>query len=482
MSTETMNMDEQFLVKKSEADAQRFEKKYEEYITEAAQLFNEKYKGNAEWNSFHTLGLGQYLETWESYSEMFNEDTTTRDHLGDYLKAGLGLAALQYVTMPASFLASVQPINDEVGVIYYRKLTATVSRANLTAGDEIGGQYGKLNHELDQYYSEEVTASEDVVEGTGTYTFSLSTPVRSRTIKVTITLQGGANDGTYQGLDDGEGSIIGNWPTPAGLVTGAVNYNTGVTTINVSDTGVDTVGGVINVQYHQNLAETADPPGFLYSLVSKDIRAQYFILANQYNALADYTIRRRFGRALPDDIASAAVAQINAAVLSTMIRKLKAAAISSGTVTWDSTPTQYVSLYEHRKTFNDAIEGASQLIANQTDRGAISFIIAGSETRKILASNGVDLARKPLPGPYLTGFYEGVPVYFAPQQLIAANEALVGYRGTSWFESPLVYAPFLPVVTVKGTGANPFHRITGVAHAAGVDTVVPGFTARILIS
>lgn len=34
---------------------------------------------------------------------------------------------------------------------------------------------------------------------------------------------------------------------------------------------------------------------------------------------------------------------------------------------------------------------------------------------------------------------------------------------------------------VKGTGDNPFNRITGVAHAAGVDTVVPGFCARISI-
>lgn len=35
---------------------------------------------------------------------------------------------------------------------------------------------------------------------------------------------------------------------------------------------------------------------------------------------------------------------------------------------------------------------------------------------------------------------------------------------------------------VKGTGSNVFNRITGVAHAAAIDTVVTGFAARINIT
>ena len=79
------------------------------------------------------------------------------------------------------------------------------------------------------------------------------------------------------------------------------------------------------------------------------------------------------------------------------------------------------------------------------------------------------------------GFFQNIPVFHAPASLIADDEAIVGYRGASWFSSPVVYAPFLPVVTVKGTGANVFNRKNGVAHAAAVETVVSGFAALIKI-
>lgn len=52
----------------------------------------------------------------------------------------------------------------------------------------------------------------------------------------------------------------------------------------------------------------------------------------------------------------------------------------------------------------------------------------------------------------------------------------------AWFESPLVYAPFLPIIMVKGISTNVFNRRTGVAHSAAVDTIVPEFCAEIEIT
>lgn len=332
---------------------------------------------------------------------------------------------------------------------------------------------------MDTYYSEQVTKTTALVAATDHYDITLQAPVRARTISVTITITDGANAGVYRGLDDGDGYIIGNWPTPANKSTGDVNYDNGDTNVEVEI--ADATAGSIVIQYHQNLAQATDIPGFLYRLTSKAVRANYFILENEYSTLADYSVRRRFGEAVSDDVAAAAVGQINSAVLTSIIKNLKSAALTTGTTDWDASLPPGVSTAEHRRTFSDAIEAAVQKIDAETGRGALSFIVAGSYTRMILQSIGVEMNRKPIPGPYLIGFFQNVPVFYAPEQLVANDECIVGYRGASWFEAPVVYAPYLPIVVVKGIGRNVFNRVTGVAHAAAVDTVVEGFTSMIKI-
>lgn len=109
-----VQMDEQFITKKQDEDARKYERNYSQYINDAADTFNETYKKfGKDWSTHDTVALGQYLEQWEQYCGMFEAlpDATTRDTLGDYMKVGLGLAAIQYVSLPASFLASVNSVS-----------------------------------------------------------------------------------------------------------------------------------------------------------------------------------------------------------------------------------------------------------------------------------------------------------------------------------------------------------------------------------
>jgi len=489
MENHDVHMSESFVEKRYEQDAQRFETRFADYLTDAASAFNEAYsKFGKQWSLHDTVALGTYLEQWENFCQMTEEDVTTRDVLGDYMKVGLGLAAIQYVALPASFLASVQPLADEVGLIYFRELVSTMARGNIGAGEVIGSQGGRLSNDLDTYYQEagESTTALFAMGAPQTTPFAIAlctpvNPVRPRTIEVTITSIVGGITTTYNGIDDGNSFVIGNWPTPAGLKTGTINYTTGAVVINLTDVAYQ-AGSQIVIKFHQALDQASEIPGFLYRLSSKSVRANYFILENQYSTLADYAVRRRFGRALSDDVASAAVAQINSAVLSAIIRKLNVAATNTGTTEWSATPPAGGWLVEHRKTVTDSFEAAAQLIDAQTGRGAVTFVLAGAYMRRVLNSIGVDMVRKPLPGPYLTGFFQNVPVFYVPEALVSAAYSVVGYRGANWFECPVVYAPFLPIVMVKGVGSNVFNRITGVAHSAAIETVVEGFCARIKIT
>lgn len=459
-----------------EAKSNKYSTQFAEFLEPAQEAYGETTYGQKRaWSTYDTVALGKYMETYEEYIPVLEEDQTTRAQLGDVLKLGLGLVALQYATLPITAFASVQPLDDEAGVIYYRRILATKTRGAYTAGQEIFG--ATPGNTLDNdYYSEEQSVTHtvvggDVTDGVATYSVTLQIPVRPRNI--TIDVSGSVSQ---KGIDDGEGNIYGNG------IQGTINYATGALVIN--STGA-VATDVITVIYQQNLAESDNIPGFKWDLTSKIVRASYFLVQAQFSTFAEFNVRRRFGRMLSDDMAADAVAQINGAVLTSGIKKLRNTALTNGlsTIVWDSEVPTGSSVIEHRQTFVDTLEQAASAIGDATGRGAISFIIAGSKTRVILRSLGFKADVKNIPGPYLAGYFDGIPVFYAPSSLIPEGEAIVGYRGTMWFESPLTYSPFLPATTVKGQiGTNLFQNGVATAHAAAVDTVVKEFVVRITIT
>ena len=92
-------------------EAKTYEKdpKYAQYL-ELAENFRQKLfkKGLTPYDK---VALGRYLRTWESMLPILEADATTRDALGDIIRARLGLVALQYSTLPITYMASVQPLS-----------------------------------------------------------------------------------------------------------------------------------------------------------------------------------------------------------------------------------------------------------------------------------------------------------------------------------------------------------------------------------
>jgi len=87
MDHSDVHIDESFVEKKFETDASRFERKYGQYMDEASDVFNKTYgKFNRSWSVHDTVGLGQFLESYENYLQIAEADVTSRDQLGDYMK------------------------------------------------------------------------------------------------------------------------------------------------------------------------------------------------------------------------------------------------------------------------------------------------------------------------------------------------------------------------------------------------------------
>jgi hypothetical protein len=449
-------------------EAKSYEKdpKYSQYL-ELAENFRQKLfkKGLSPYDK---VALGRYLRTWESMLPILESDATTRDALGDIIRARLGLVALQYSTLPITDMASVQPLSEEAGIVYYRKLVATTTRGSINAGDELGNAFGILNTDPD-YYSEVRTHTVATTTGTTNYSFTLAGPLRKRYLSIRVGT-------TAKAIDDGEGNILGNG------VYGTVNYDTGAVTLTLDSSLVSSATPPpIVVTFHQNLVESpSNLPGFRWELRSKLVQTQFFAIYSQFSSVTEHLIKQRFGRLFAEDVVYDAVTQINAAVLSRAVRLLDQAASTWTALTWSQTPPAGVSAAEHRLTFLDTLETAVTEIGKRSGAAARSFIVTGVRGRVVLATLGLRSQPKNATGPYLIGYWDGTPVYYAPPSVLADDVVIVGYRGESWFEAPVVYAPFLPIMTVRASASpNPMLQNLVTAHAAGLETVAPEFVQKI---
>lgn len=466
-----------------EADQKRLESQYGQVIEEVSKSFESRYGDNLAFSGFDSVALGKQLETWDKMKEVFEADAFTSANMGDYLRSGLGLVASTYATLPIQLLASVQPIEDEAGIVYMRRAVASNTRGGVTAGSVLLSEFGELNAGLASFVTDEVVDDSHLLTATaGTinadYNFTLTGPIKKGSLKIQIGT-------TINTLDDSEGHILGVNINP----TSTVDYITGAVVLKLASVAGLVEGAKITITYVQDLVATDAVPSSKWDLVPALIQANYYLLQSSYSSIASFQIKQRFGTVLADDITRDTVAQINGSVLFNAVKKLRAAAIkneasfSGTTLSFNDVAPAGVSLSDHRRSFFDTTEDSISRMETMTGKGNVSFLIVGAKGRKILSAVGFKAQNRNITGVYLMGFLDGVPVFSAPKSVLPDDEILVGNRGTSWFESPLVYSPFLPVTLTQSQGTiNSFTNSVGVAHGAGLAVTVPGFIQRIKVT
>lgn len=467
------------------AEAEKYSRKYSEELALLNESYEKKYKGHKKWSeSFDAIAFGKYAETFESYMPVMESDQTTRDNLGSVLNQGLDLVLASYSALPMQFIASIQPLDQEVGVAYFRRAIATTTRAGVTTGDELMGEWGRMNANLGDYTSETLVNDTLTINSStsGAQTVTLTGPISKGSVKINV-------PGKLDAIDDGNGHIFG-----IGIDSdhSSINYDTGILTLtfsNIAGMGLTATPTPVVVIATQLIPSSSNIPSFKWDLVSKPIQVQYWMLQSSYSMISDFVVRKKFGTALGEELVKDTVNEISGAVLFKAIQKLRKAAIINetlpvlgglGGVTWSKSAPSGVSLIDHRRTFDDSIENAIRRMEIIAGKGGASFLIVGSEGRMVLRSLGLQ-DQGAIAGPHLMGFYGSIPVFYAPNNILPSDEILVGYRGDAWFEAPLVYAPFLPVTTVKvdGNTNNSFVNTVGTAHGAGLEIVAGGFVQRI---
>lgn len=468
-----LSIREQALGKKVEMDAERYLKAYRPQVeTLESKSLLSKVRPITPYDIY---ALGKMLESWDIYKQLCEEDGTL-SQLGKIPDVAFDVITVAYGTSPIGVCASVQPIDEERGSVYYKKVVAQTTRGGVTAGDSLYDALGATDGVPAGYTSDRVTETEDSVDGTTDYNITLS-GVPMRPFQVNVTAPDGSG-GQVTAQDNGEGLLIGY------DCQGTINYQTGALVLNLANNPGAETGGII-VEYSQDFEAAADLPKIIMKLATKSVNARVHALKDTIGLEQSYALRRRFGMIAEDEVATDLISAINSELMNTLVMRANGAAI--GNVNFDKTAPSGVSYFEHKQSFKDKLAEAESNILAAAGRGTISVAIAGRSVCTIIGtlpgftkiSDGTTI------GPHIYGTLDGTTIVRIPStNVLDANTMLGLYKGGSPFEAGLVYAPYMPLVVTSAlpTGANPLVNQKAAAVWAAVEALVPQFVTKLTVT
>lgn len=450
-----------------EQGAERFLRKYRPLV-EALESHSLLSKVRAI-RPFDIYAMGSQLEMFETYKLMCEEEGTA-SQLGRLPMVALDVIAANYGSSPLSAIASVQPIQEEQGLVYFKKLIATQTRGNVTAGQAVQNAV-QLEDVAAQGYAHDLV-TENVGTGDGSVkAFNVTVshfPIRPGSLSLTVA---GTAAKVY---DDMEGNLLGKG------VEGAINYATGAVTL--SFVTAPTTGQVLAVTYATDFEADTNIPQVQFKLTTKPVHARVYALKSTVGLEQAYALRQRFGMVADDEIANDLVNQINAETMNVAISLLRSAAGASA-VNWDATPDSGVAYFDHKQALKDQFAKLEAAILGKAGKGTANVHIIGRGVAAIAQTlpGFQKLSDGTTSGPHLFGTLDGQLLVRVPNSsVLPSGEIISMYNGTSPFEAALVYSPYMPLVvtTAMPTGMNPLLNQKAAAVWAGTDVLVPQFLAK----
>lgn len=459
--------------------AEKYDKQYRKQVELLSKSPLAKARGIQEADVY---ALGKQLEQFDHYTKVskMNEEVGNVNLLGVIPNIAYDVITAVQGASIVPVIASVQPIEEERGNVYFKQIRSATARGSQSVGsvvtDPRTGVVTPSGYASNGLVAEVGVAS--TVAATLTYSFTLAAnPVKLQSLKVYLKTSGGAL--VAQGLDNGpaSGSSVGQI-YGQGLY-GTVNYATGVVSITLSaDPGN---GKVITADYQQNFELASDIPLIDSFFDSKAIAAKVYALKSNIGLLQSYGMSKRFGLVNEEEVARDLVSEINKEIGGDLIRVLSANAV--GTTTFSRTAPSGVSFFEHKQTYKDQLAAAESLILANSGRGSISTLIVGYSHAALISTlpGFVKISDGQSLGAHIFGTLDGITVVRVPENgLLAADSGIALWKGLSPFEAPAVYSPFMPLTVTQTMpqSPNPLQSMKAAAVWAGVDSLVPQFATK----
>lgn len=468
-------MDESKLKAKTDLETEAFAERYKEYIDQLENSPLAAARGGSI-TEFDIHALGKQLNQWETYHRIC-EETGSLNALGTLPTVAMSLITATQGVSIMPVIASVQPIEERQGLVWFNQVRASDTRGNATAGEQLEDPR-VIGKTLSGYAN---SAVENEVGDTGdalatTFTFTLSNfPVLSQSLK--IHMETGAVEGQDVGpasaATSGVGRIFGSG------VSGTVTYATGVVALTFAV--APSSGNDIRADYQQNLEQATDLPAIEFQFDSLLVKAKPYVLKSTFGSLQEFEARKRFGKNTSEMIAQDLVAEINKEIGGDMIKQLVANAV--GTTTFDRTPPANVSAFENRQEIRQALAQADATIAGNAGRGGLSILVAGRTMAATLSQmQGFQkIGDASAIGPHVYGSLDGITIVRVNEAaVLAAENGVALWKSPSPWEAAVVYAPYMPLMSSGDIPGyqNPLQKSKAYAVMSATKTVVPNFSTK----
>ncbi len=434
--------------------------------------------------------LGHQIKAFEDYVALSEADGSLAN-LGMLPTVGVDVITAVYAQSLAPVLASVQPMDDEQGIIWAKKIEAGDDRAGLTAGQSMYDRMDGAGNVFNSQYPSSTgdnrfgaaVADGGVDASAATLNVALQGPIRPQTVNFRIVDDTtGATLGRF--VDDGEGLIMGN------LGAGTINYETGALVFEYAPNGQAVVGaaaGDVSLRGEaQADFEMFDKlPSIKPILTSMIVKAEVQALQLQYGTLQRMMMEKRFGGQAAEEFAADLVNQLtvaqNTRIVEEFVKDPRGVTTLNG-----ATPTG-ISAAEHKlSAMPAALAEAEETIIANAGLGAVSNIVAGRTAITWLRSvPGFKTVKAATTGNVaVMGELDGIPVIRAAGiNGLASNQIVCGFKGVQEVDAPVVVAPVLPLFMqdVIGDHDNALKNSKAAASLVAYKSVAPQYTTTINI-
>lgn len=486
------------------------------------------FKGSMSKHDMFTLGA--QLDNYKKYESYVTENSSAAS-LGVLPRVALDLISATYALSIAPQLASVQPLDEAQGLVYFKKtfthgypltaqegLPALPEERWMDADGKFEGDR-TMNGAWKKYLD---TRSRPAAGGTGELTPATLAAKNFDAITFNA-LKGWQTSPTgymserqYLAVSEGDGNLIkygvGNlrWNTPinirlvnankdvvdvVGICGGPGQLPTFYGSVAVTATAVNgdikltiPAGYQGMVAYDVDFEKAPDVPAIEYALDSMVVSAEIIGLKEMLGTFKSFQFNKRFGKAASDEV----LADLTGHMAMAESEKILAAYVQCANkwkpITWDLNKPVGISEFEHRQSFLYAIQEASAAIGSRAGKGYANKLVAGYVACQYIASlPGFRPAPQTnLVGPHVYGTLEneGITV-IRSNTIVAPNEVIAAWSSdNSPFEAPVVCATYMPVFLTDTlpVANNPFQTQRAIASWKAITPVVSEFVQRIVIT
>lgn len=394
----------------------------------------------------HTAILMENAKKWLASLD----ESTLALTVGGYRDFIYPIIRASFPSNPINEICSVQPQTRKNGTIYWMNYIVGQTRGQFLRGqtlfDANNGWTGRQGYTDEKINGESFGTTAAAAAQTGT---ASETPVRAGSFELSVVDSGV----TYIVKDDGNGGLViadngGGVKTLTG--TNTINYVSGAFTVTFSAALAG--GEAISADY-----EVATESQYVRSQIdiemqSSGITAIRRAISMRVSMESMQDFQAEFGQDLSQTIITGAAQAILADVGGEVVRDLWGMA-GSAVASFSLAVPSGINRAEHFRDMSYEIETASGAIEDATQRGKATFGIVDQKALNVLATIGAaggftkagDTSKGQ--GLVYAGDYNGLKIFRwkflnTLSGASANGNMLLGYKGSDWWDTGYVHAPY----------------------------------------